>query len=74
MLSSPRSAAGVAWQKRLYEGGWVGLNWPKAYGGRGATIMEQVIFTEECDRLAAPQGVNGMGIGRVGPMLMQYGG
>jgi alkylation response protein AidB-like acyl-CoA dehydrogenase len=69
----PSSPASLAWHKRLYEGGWVGLHWPKAYGGRGATLMEQIIFTEECMRLGTPPEVNGMGINMVGPMLMHYG-
>ena len=34
------------WHKKLYEHGWVGLNWPKEYGGRGATFIEQVIFQQ----------------------------
>src|SRR5439155_20218242 len=50
-----------------------GLHWPNEYGGRGATQMEQVIFTEESIRLGAPPEVNGMGINMVGPMLMHYG-
>jgi alkylation response protein AidB-like acyl-CoA dehydrogenase len=69
----PSSPASMAWHKRLYDGGWVGLHWPKEYGGRGATQMEQVIFTEESMRLGAPPEVNGMGINMVGPMLMHYG-
>ena len=32
------------WQRRLYEGGWAGLSWPKEYGGRGATPLEQLLF------------------------------
>lgn len=72
-IQHPSSPASLAWHKRMYEGGWVGLHWPKAYGGRGATTMEQIIFTEECMRLGAPPEVNGMGINMVGPMLMHYG-
>jgi alkylation response protein AidB-like acyl-CoA dehydrogenase len=72
-VQHPSSAASLAWHKRMYEGGWVGLHWPKEYGGRGATLMQQVIFTEECMRLGAPPEVNGMGINMVGPMLMHYG-
>jgi alkylation response protein AidB-like acyl-CoA dehydrogenase len=69
----PSSPASIAWHKRMYAGGWVGLNWPKTYGGRGATTMEQVIFTEECMRLGTPPEVNATGINIVGPMLMHYG-
>ncbi len=35
------------WQRKLYEGGWAGISWPKEYGGRGATLMEQSIFQAE---------------------------
>ena len=35
------------WQRQVYEGGWAGLSWSKEYGGRGATLMEKAIFTEE---------------------------
>ena len=66
----PSSPASMAWHKRLYDGGWVGLHWPKEYGGRGATQMEQVIFIEENMRLGTPPEVNGMRINMVGPMLM----
>lgn len=69
----PCSPASLAWHKRMHAGGWIGLNWPVAYGGRGATTMEQIIFTEEGMRLGVPPEVNGMGINMVGPMLMHYG-
>jgi alkylation response protein AidB-like acyl-CoA dehydrogenase len=69
----PSSPASMAWHKRMYEGGWVGLHWPKEYGGRGATLMEQVVFTEECMRLEAPPEINGVGINLVGPTLMHHG-
>ncbi len=35
-----------AWHKKLYHAGWAGLTWPKEYGGRGATFIEQVIFQQ----------------------------
>ena len=35
------------WQRTLHEGGWAGLTWPKEYGGRGASIVEQLIYNEE---------------------------
>jgi alkylation response protein AidB-like acyl-CoA dehydrogenase len=42
------------WSRQLYEAGYAGLSWPKAYGGAGATLMEQVIFNEEVARFKAP--------------------
>src|SRR5579871_6259319 len=35
------------WQRKLYEGGWAGISWQKEYGGRGASLMQQVIFWQE---------------------------
>jgi alkylation response protein AidB-like acyl-CoA dehydrogenase len=61
------------WHKKLYEHGWVGLNWPKEYGGRGATFIEQVIFQQELGRLGLPMGINVLGIIMTGPALMQWG-
>ena len=42
------------WQRKLYEGGWAGISWPKEYGGRGASLMEQVIFWQEMALAQAP--------------------
>src|ERR1700739_4968745 len=36
-----------AWQRKLYEGGWAAVSWPKEYGGRSATLMQLAIFWEE---------------------------
>jgi alkylation response protein AidB-like acyl-CoA dehydrogenase len=36
-----------AWQKKAHESGWVGIHWPKEYGGRGASLMEMFIFNQE---------------------------
>ena len=61
------------WHKKLYAEGWVGMNWPKEYGGRGATFFEQVIFQQELGRLGLPMGINVLGIIMTGPALMQWG-
>src|SRR5260370_19928369 len=61
------------WQKRVYEGGWAGVSWPKAYGGRGATLMEQVIFLEEMARAQAPPLANTLGLALIGPTIIAYG-
>ena len=61
------------WEKVLAEGGWTCLGWPVEYGGRGATMTEQVIFNEEYARAAAPGRVNVMGEGLLGPTLIHYG-
>ncbi len=61
------------WHKKLYESGWGGLSWPKEYGGRGATFIEQLIFQQELARLGLPMGINVLGIIMTGPALMQWG-
>jgi alkylation response protein AidB-like acyl-CoA dehydrogenase len=62
-----------AWQRQLYAGGWVGINWPKEYGGQGATLIQQAIYAQEMTRAKAPQPANGLGISIVGPTLMHHG-
>jgi alkylation response protein AidB-like acyl-CoA dehydrogenase len=61
------------WQKRVYEAGWAGVAWPKEFGGRGATLMEQVIFTEEMARAGAPPLANVLGLMLIGPTIIAYG-
>src|SRR5262249_56254260 len=46
------------WQRTLHKAGYVGLDWPAEYGGRGVSIMEQIILYEEMSRSQAPQPVN----------------
>lgn len=62
-----------AWHRKLYEGGWIGLSWPRQYGGRQATLIEQVIVQQEAARIGAHPGVNLIGIGMIGPTIMQWG-
>ncbi|HUC38389.1 MAG TPA: acyl-CoA dehydrogenase family protein [Acidimicrobiales bacterium] len=66
-------AAGRAWQKRLAEAGWVGIDWPAEYGGRGASALEVAIFNTEYARSGAPQLVNRVGINLAGPTLLAHG-
>ncbi|HKA52747.1 MAG TPA: acyl-CoA dehydrogenase [Candidatus Binatia bacterium] len=62
-----------AWQRTMYEAGWVGIAWPKQYGGQGADLMEQVIFDEEYGRARAPVLPGYSGVALCGPTLMQWG-
>ncbi|HEX5506510.1 MAG TPA: acyl-CoA dehydrogenase family protein [Thermomicrobiales bacterium] len=62
-----------AWHRTLYEAGYIGMGWPVAYGGKNARPMEQAILGEELARVAAPGGVNGLGISLVGPTLIHHG-
>jgi alkylation response protein AidB-like acyl-CoA dehydrogenase len=69
-----RVAFARAWQRRLFAGGWAGLDWPRESGGRGATPLEQVIFLEESARAGAPDPIQlAVGLDLVGPVLVAHG-
>lgn len=60
-----------AWQRRLFDAGWAGINWPVEYGGRGFSIVQQVIWLEEYAKAHAPWiGANFVGINHGGPTLI----
>lgn len=66
-------AYGKGWQRKLYEAGWCGVHWPQAYGGRGASLTEQIIFQEEMARARTPQLINLAGLTMGGPVLIAHG-
>jgi alkylation response protein AidB-like acyl-CoA dehydrogenase len=61
------------WSLRLYEAGYVGLNWPKAYGGHEAPITFGAILLEEMGRAEAPEHIGVIGLGMAGPTIMAHG-
>ena len=61
------------WERTLGAGGWLGVSWPKEFGGRGATAMEQVIYLEELLAAGAPNAVDALGRGLVGPTIIDLG-
>jgi alkylation response protein AidB-like acyl-CoA dehydrogenase len=61
------------WQRTKYDHGWAGITWPKEYGGRGGTGIQDGIFHEEEARYVASSGVFSVGIGMAGPTLMVHG-
>jgi alkylation response protein AidB-like acyl-CoA dehydrogenase len=63
----------IAWQKKMYAAGWVGISWPKEYGGRGASFIQQVIFDEEYFRAHAPILPGHSALNLLGPTLIQLG-
>jgi len=63
----------LAWEAELAAGGWTCLGWPVEHGGRGASLVEQVIFNEEYVRAAAPGRVSILGEGLIGPTIIHYG-
>ena len=63
----------MEWERELGRAGWIGLAWPKAYGGRGASLAEQVIFNVEYARSDAPGRISFFGEGLLGPTLLAFG-
>jgi alkylation response protein AidB-like acyl-CoA dehydrogenase len=63
----------VEWEKLLGADHWVGLTWPKEYGGRAANLAEQIIFNEEYTRANAPTRISFFGEGLFAPTLIQFG-
>ncbi|HJO24469.1 MAG: acyl-CoA dehydrogenase [Myxococcota bacterium] len=61
------------WEARLNAGGWAMVPWPVEYGGRGANLLEWLIFEEEYYRVRAPGRVNQNGIFLLGPTIMEFG-
>jgi alkylation response protein AidB-like acyl-CoA dehydrogenase len=61
------------WQRKLHEGGWAGISWPKEYGGRGATLIEQAIASEEMARARVPRPANVLGLVMGGPVVIAHG-
>ncbi|MFI0859831.1 acyl-CoA dehydrogenase family protein [Streptomyces smyrnaeus] len=66
-------AAHRSWERELYEGGWAVVSWPRAYGGRGATLTEWLIFEEEYYAAGAPGRVSQNGINLLAPTLFAHG-
>lgn len=66
-------AAHVEWEKRLFEGGFSVVSWPREYGGRGASLMEWLLFEEEYYRAGAPSRVTQNGIFLLAPTLFEFG-
>ncbi len=62
-----------AWEQRLADGGWTCIGWPEEWGGRAATIEQQVIFNEEYARAGGPGRVGHIGETLTGPTLLAFG-
>jgi alkylation response protein AidB-like acyl-CoA dehydrogenase len=65
--------ARVNWHKRLNTDGWMAVSWPKEYGGRGATLLQNIIYHEELDCAGTAMPFTGMGIFLLGPTLIHWG-
>jgi alkylation response protein AidB-like acyl-CoA dehydrogenase len=62
-----------AWQRRLHEGRWAAINWPKDWGGREATVSQNTVYAEEMAKAKTPGIYNANGIWQIGPMILRWG-
>ena len=61
------------WDATLADANWAAVSWPAEYGGRGATVLEQLAYAEETTRARAPMPLNVIGMNNIAPAIMQYG-
>jgi len=61
------------WDATVADAGWAAVSWPQEYGGRGATVLEQLAYAEETTRARAPVPLNVIGMNNIAPAIMQYG-
>ena len=61
------------WDATVADAGWGAMSWPREYGGRGASVLEQLVHAEEITRARTPLPLNVIGINNIGPAIMQYG-
>ncbi len=68
-----RAAFNETWTDKLFEGGWICAGWPTQYGGKGLSLLEQVVLNEEFARAGAPMRADFFGDTLVGPTILQWG-
>jgi alkylation response protein AidB-like acyl-CoA dehydrogenase len=61
------------WDAALADAGWGAVSWPQEYGGRGATVLEQLAYAEETIHARAPVPLNVIGMNNIAPAIMQFG-
>jgi alkylation response protein AidB-like acyl-CoA dehydrogenase len=62
-----------AWDASVADAGWAAVSWSQEYGGRGATVLEQLAYAEETTRARAPVPLNVIGMNNIAPAIIQYG-
>ena len=73
MTPDERTAFNDEWTTKLFEGGWICASWPAEYGGKGLTLLQQVVLNEEFARAGAPLRADFFGDTLVGPTILQWG-
>ncbi|HYH49330.1 MAG TPA: acyl-CoA dehydrogenase family protein [Acidimicrobiia bacterium] len=61
------------WQRTKFEGGFAAISWPKEWGGRGGTVMQDIIFAQEEQRFDVPTGAFLITLGMIAPTVMTHG-
>ena len=73
MTPEQRKAFNESWPAKLYGGGWICATWPKEYGGKGLSVMQGVVLSEEFAAAKAPMRADFFGDTLVGPTILQWG-
>jgi alkylation response protein AidB-like acyl-CoA dehydrogenase len=73
MTPEERTAFNQEWTAKLFAGGWICASWPAEYGGKGLSLLQQVVLNEEFARVGAPLRADFFGDTLVGPTLLQWG-
>jgi alkylation response protein AidB-like acyl-CoA dehydrogenase len=73
MTPEQRKAFNEEWTEKLFAGGWICASWPTEYGGKGLTLLQQVVLNEEFARVGAPLRADFFGDTLVGPTILQWG-
>ncbi len=61
------------WNALIADAGYAAISWPAEFGGRDASVMEQVVFAEECSRAVTPTLLNPIGLANIAPSIMAFG-
>jgi alkylation response protein AidB-like acyl-CoA dehydrogenase len=62
-----------AWNRTLADAGYAAIAWPREWGGRGAGIIEQIVYAEEMQRARAPGALNVLGLANIAPAIIEHG-
>ena len=73
MTGEEKAEFSKAWNEKLFEGGWICASWPKEYGGKGLSTIQNVVLNEEFARVGAPMRGDFFGDTLVGPTILQWG-
>ncbi|MGZ6887976.1 MAG: acyl-CoA dehydrogenase family protein [Acidimicrobiia bacterium] len=72
-MDEARLAKMREWNRLLAEAGYAAISWPVEWGGRGASVIEQVVFAEEMHRSGAPGTLNPLGLSNIAPAIIEFG-